>query len=73
MKSCANQSGCTNCDNDENGSWCISTNKECTTVIRDENGSSKGWFYCDIETIPDSIPLQTVSAIFFFFFLLKNV
>ena len=72
MESCANQSGCTNCDNDESGSWCYPTNNECTTVIRDENGMSEEWFYCDIETIPDSTTLQTGTAIFFFFFL-KNV
>ena len=47
--SCANQKGCTNCDNDVQ-SWCESTDSECANVERREDGSSNGWFYCGDNT-----------------------
>ena len=44
--SCANQQGCTDCD--ESGyTWCQPTNFECDTVERDGNGDSEEWFRCD--------------------------
>ena len=49
--SCANQTGCTDCDESGFG-WCHPTDMECKTVERDSEGNSKGWFRCEIET-PD--------------------
>ena len=44
---CGDQRGCTNCDDDPLGSWCVVTNPQCTTVERDEDGTSEYWAYCD--------------------------
>ena len=35
-----NRSGCTNCDGDPEGSWCVSANPGCATDQED------GWHYC---------------------------
>ena len=46
QESCANQRGCTDCD--ESGyTWCEPTNPECDTVERLENGDSSNWFRCN--------------------------
>ena len=49
LDSCANQTGCTDCD--ESGfDWCHPTDMECKTVERDSEGNSKSWFRCEVET-----------------------
>ena len=48
-ENCASLTGCTNCDNDPNGPWCMTKELECSNVARNEDGSSQGWFYCDPE------------------------
>ena len=45
LESCANQSGCTNCDDDEDGSWCAAANQGPCMLNGELQG--EGWFYCD--------------------------
>ena len=49
MASCADQEGCTLCDNDD-AHWCIPTDFECDTVERNSDGTSKAYFYCEVDT-----------------------
>ena len=56
---CANQVGCSNCDNDAYGSWCETVDSECATVQRGSDGVSEGWTYCET---PNPTPNPTISG-----------
>lgn len=45
------QSGCTNCDNDPNGDWCLTVTSPCN----EEAEPNDGWFYCS-DSSDDSPP-----------------
>ena len=49
MDSCADQEGCTLCDDDD-AHWCVPTDFECDTVERNSDGTSKAYFYCEVDT-----------------------
>jgi len=41
------QSGCTNCDNDARGGWCLIANPGCAEEEVGKNGQPDGWAYCN--------------------------
>ena len=67
MESCGNQQGCTDCAG-EGRTWCHSTDKDCDEVVRGNNGTSEGWFWCEAGTVSPiaGIHLKNESAHFLF-------
>ena len=65
MSSCANQQGCTDCTG-VGRTWCQPTDIDCDEVVRDSNGASEGWFWCEAETAtpPAGNTFETESAHF---------
>ena len=65
MESCANQQGCTDCAG-EGRTWCHSTDYDCDEVVRNSNGDSEGWFWCESGTVTPTagIPFKDERAHF---------